>query len=349
MNVAYKWLAGTGLREIASRRRGFTLVELLVVIAIIGLLIALLLPAVQAAREAARRGQCTNNLKQLALACHNHENTYGTLPQAWYWPDNTPDVATYYGWITKILPYLEQTPLQTQYKFKFDWFAPENQTVVNTVLPSLLCPTAPSGEEMQVGLRAINAPRAGGPWADRTAARCDYIASRGYINYWDPRGDTRCPGPMMNIVDASQVGDVAKEINVSFAKVGDGLSNTILLAEQSSRQQHWLYGVRQPDITADNVASRPSSIHWAFIGPWAGWQSQWIRCHKPDGTEDKTKQCTAYINANNNGGMYSFHPGGACVALTDASVRFLSETIDAIVLRGLCSRDAGEVASPPDT
>ena len=319
-------------------RNGFTLVELLVVIAIIGMLIALLLPAVNAAREAARRSQCQNNLKQLTLACHSHETAMGKLPQAWYWPDNTVDVKTYYGWGTVILQYMEQVPIYQQYKFDFDWFAPENQTVVNIPIAGFLCPSAPNGEEMQIGLRNINAPRKAGPWADRTAARSDYIASRGYINYWDPRGDTRVPGPMMNINDSMDIGKTAIETTVNFAKIEDGLSNTIMLTEQSSRQQLWLYGVRQPDITVDNVLTRTDSIHWGFIGTWAGWQSQWARCHKPDGTEDKTKQCTAYINANNNGGIYSFHKAGAYMGMADGSVRFMTESVTNDVLRAMLTR-----------
>src|SRR5262245_9815141 len=93
------------------RRTGFTLVELLVVIAIIGMLVAILLPAIQAARESARRSSCTNNLKQLALACLNHEDSHRVLPQAWYWPDNSPGVKNYYGWGTVILPHLEENSL----------------------------------------------------------------------------------------------------------------------------------------------------------------------------------------------------------------------------------------------
>src|SRR5262249_52359614 len=126
-----------------TRRNAFTLVELLVVIAIIGILIGLLLPAVQAARAAGRRTQCQNNLKQIALACQHHESTYKTVPLGWYWPTVTRDVTTYYGWITKVLPYMEQQNVVAAYDFNYDWFAPENQKVVNARMESMICPSSP--------------------------------------------------------------------------------------------------------------------------------------------------------------------------------------------------------------
>lgn len=320
-------------------RRAFTLVELLVVIAIIGVLVAMLLPAIQAAREAARRSQCVNNMKQLALGCHNHEVLHRSLPQAWYWPKNTPSVTTYYGWGLVVLPHLEQQAIHDLYNFKKHWFDPANQQVVNMRVETFLCASAQDGD--QVGLACINEPDKGGPWTDRTAARSDYISSRGYINYWDPRGDTRCPGPMMNITNSLTVGVVAKEVPVKVNKITDGTANTILLGEQSSRHEFWLNGFKQGPVTSPT--STVGSIHWGFIGMWASWASQWGRCSYPDGTEDKTKQCTAYINVNNNGGFYSFHSGGANFAMADGSVKFLTVDIYNEIFRGMLSREQGEV------
>jgi len=346
-------------RSILKRRTnspaGFTLVELLVVIAIIGILIGLLLPAVQAAREAARRTQCQNNLKQIVLACHSHESSAGTIPYSWYWPNNTAGVTQYYGWGTVILPHFEQAAIQGQYNFSYDWFDPQNQTVVNQNIKTYLCPSSPdaSGDELQVGLTSINAPRQNTTgWPDRTAARSDYISLRGYMNYWDTtaglRGDARVPGPMMNITDAASPGQVVAEIPVRFAMVTDGMSNTYMITEQTCRQQHWMNGARMPDVSITNFTQPPNNtqvIHFGYIGTWAGWQSQWARCYGTNGGEDKTKQCTTYINANNMGGIYSFHIGGAYFAMADGSVRFQPQNIDADVFRALCSRGAGETVS----
>src|SRR5262249_11151093 len=157
------------------------------------------------------------------------------------------------------------------------------------------------------GLQNINAPRKAGPWLDRKGARSDYVSSRGYFNYWDPRGDSRCPGPMMNINNSLAPGAVAKEVLMKLAKVTDGTSKTIMLAEQSARHEFWLFGVKQPEAVPPTGTA---GFHWGFIGLWASWQSQWARCHYRDGTEDKTKGCTAYLNANNRGGLYSFHIDG---------------------------------------
>ena len=117
-------------------RRGFTLIELLVVVTIIGVLIALLLPAVQAAREAARQTQCGNNLKQLALACHTYESLNRGLPLLY-------SSSSQLGWITQIMPYFEQGNLYSRYNLKLPWFDASNAAVVNQRISVLECPSSP--------------------------------------------------------------------------------------------------------------------------------------------------------------------------------------------------------------
>jgi prepilin-type N-terminal cleavage/methylation domain-containing protein len=138
------------MRRFWSSRTGFTLVELLVVIAIIGILIALLLPAVQAAREAARRSQCTNNMKQIGLALHNYHDTHKTFPPAAIWgTPNTPANVLgrlpdpyHHTWCTAILPFMEQQPLYDTVDFRLRAWG---QTIVSTQVQTLRCPSDSGG------------------------------------------------------------------------------------------------------------------------------------------------------------------------------------------------------------
>ncbi|MEW4565420.1 DUF1559 domain-containing protein [Bremerella sp. JC770] len=199
-------------------RRGFTLVELLVVIAIIGVLIALLLPAVQQAREAARKTQCRNNLKQAVLAIHNYHDTFGEMPA--YRRDNT-----FWGWAAQLLPFMEENNLNETVGVNGFTFpqavngtAGTNATdVLSTHISSLKCPssTAPDTFEhdgIEYGV-------------------ISYAASRGYGQAgWD--GDK-----------AANTGAINRE-GLSFAAVTDGLSNTFALGEASAKAGDWNSGPR---------------------------------------------------------------------------------------------------------
>jgi prepilin-type N-terminal cleavage/methylation domain-containing protein len=134
-------------RQIAAPVRGFTLVELLVVIAIIGVLVALLLPAIQAAREAARRAQCENSLKQLGLAFLNYESAKAQLPFATYSPESPAHGVN--NWAPLILQHLEQGNLVAGYNLKEDWWRDLNRTIVQTQLSILQCPSTPTQNRIQ--------------------------------------------------------------------------------------------------------------------------------------------------------------------------------------------------------
>jgi len=128
------------------RHYGFTLVELLVVIAIIGILIALLLPAVQAAREAARRTQCNNNLKQLGIALHNYHDSHGTFPPAHLETGTTgPTFRHHFGWLAYLLPYIEQENVYRLIDFRLKYSAPENRQDASVGIKTFICPSDPVG------------------------------------------------------------------------------------------------------------------------------------------------------------------------------------------------------------
>lgn len=186
------------------KRKGFTLVELLVVIAIIGVLVALLLPAVQAAREAARRMQCTNNMKQIALAVHVYENTFREFPPA-YVNSGTQQ----HNMLTYILPQIEQQAIFDLYKFDKPWSNSANRAAVENEIPAFRCPSA---------------PRSGAKWITDYGA-CTVITT--------PAKTTLLSAG--SIKDRTSWESVLQQKQVTAATVIDGLSNSYLYFEDGGR------------------------------------------------------------------------------------------------------------------
>jgi prepilin-type N-terminal cleavage/methylation domain-containing protein/prepilin-type processing-associated H-X9-DG protein len=188
----------------SPRRRGFTLIELLVVIAIIGILIAILLPAVQAVREAARRAQCTNHLRQIGIALHNYHGANNVLPMGY------AHLPTYswggFGWGSSILPHMDQTPLFAAINFDLPVWTQQNTTVATTFISLYFCPSDETSADnylVREGLRF---------------AMSSYVASFG-------------PGDMdLNPVDRR--GLFSRNSSTKFAQIRDGLSNTLAGGER---------------------------------------------------------------------------------------------------------------------
>ncbi len=194
---------------ITSRKfSAFTLVELLVVIAIIGILIAMLLPAVQSVREAARRTQCQNNLKQLGLACLNYESARQHLPPGVTDDDSYLVDAMHTGFVY-LLPYLEQASLYDQFDLTTDWKSANNAPLANNVLPGLLCR---SNSLSEVGEEETGA---------YSGAATDYAFSKGSTAW-------------LSDSEESQNGMFDVNSNLKLAAVTDGLSNTMMLGEAAS-------------------------------------------------------------------------------------------------------------------
>jgi prepilin-type N-terminal cleavage/methylation domain-containing protein/prepilin-type processing-associated H-X9-DG protein len=316
----------------SESRGGFTLVELLVVIAIIGILTALLLPAVQAAREAARRMACANNLKNVGLALHQYHDVHRKFPPGAVGP-LTPaypqyEHLTHHGLGTFLLPYLEQRALADQYRWDVSWFDPPNQPVVNAHLPIWQCPSAPSNRMMDGSLSTIAPPPAAsfvgtaacGDYAGMGTIDAGLVAS-GLIDRPDGPRDERGHYEGAFTINNSR----------SFADFLDGTSQTIAIAECAGRPQHWQRGKKADGLPLTG-------------GPWSSRNLLWGKGSAADGTAP-FGPCA--VNCTNNREVYAFHPGGANVALADGSVRFLPANIDIRVFAALVTRAGREVACAP--
>ena len=315
-------------RMIGMDRRGFTLVELLVVIAIIGILIALLLPAVQSAREAARRLQCTNNLKQLALGMHTYESTHRTFPPGCLSINNL-------SWNCFLLPQIEQTSLHNQFK-EYGTFNQgtyyggtnnEGQNKANLLalyrIDAFTCPSSPNDTAAHPSSTPTNPERktftshyygVSGPIGANPATGNEYRAAQ-TSHKW---GGFALQG-MMQVDSATRMRDVT-----------DGTSNTLLLGEIANGDgANWCRGVGLEGSLTGNPLEG--------TGPMG------------------MSSCKNVVNAINlpptsvfnNFSFSSHHPGGVNFAKTDGSVDFVSENIDLGLYKALASRDGGESVSVP--
>lgn len=323
------------------RRRGFTLIELLVVIAIIAVLIALLLPAVQQAREAARRTQCKNNLKQLGLAFHNYHDTHGCFASGYVsdWRDTanrdpqTWDGPPGYAWGALLLPFLEQTNLQRAFNMNRPCWHPDNAAVARTKLPVFLCPSVSGGD---AGFAVLD--NAGTPMPNTANpyffGHSHYIGNAGHEEPWGE--------PQLGSWDPLANGPLYRNSRVRAGDVTDGLTNTVFLGEHSSvlSDKTWVgvvpgsFSHHQPKfkalLGADAEADAAATYVLSHSGPAAG---ELNIIHPPNSP-------TAHVCQ-----MYSEHTGGSHVLLGDGSVRFVSEFIHQPTWAGLCSRNGGEVIS----
>jgi prepilin-type N-terminal cleavage/methylation domain-containing protein/prepilin-type processing-associated H-X9-DG protein len=320
-----------------SRRIGFTLVELLVVIAIIGILVALLLPAIQAAREAARRTSCTNNMKQLGLAVLNFESSKKSLPLA-YTPNFTgpqdvgvcgttgtmqnPNNGMYHHFVlTFILPFMEQQSVYDRIDFKKAWYdnttnskGTTNLAATAVDIPDFICPSAPN--------------RTGKYTTD-------------YFTIVDIDEDNYCSdiegGPMLTKQKRSRdkLGGMMTDVPQPLRKVSDGLSKTFMLFESAGRPLNFVKGVQKADLQTNYQRSSSNPPTPTVTIPHR--DTQWAddRVYGLWGNPFAGSGCaiTDVMNCDNFSEIYSFHPGGAHFLYGDGSVNFLSEdlSVDAFV------------------
>ncbi len=332
------------------RRAGFTLIELLVVIAIIGVLISLLLPAVQSAREAARRAQCTNNLKQIGLGLHNFESSNGFFPPSGIrgsgicQPMNInvgpngailPNGQRASSYVfTHILPYMEQSPIYNAYNITLDFRRAQNSTAVATPIASLLCPTSPNANKFHTfDDNQGDSSNTGGPYKGVRTAVTDYAINNGVEAGLVASGQ-------VDIQDAGQYSMLrnvtgGEPNNVTYhSQVSDGLSNTILMSESAGRPNLYRgHGMLDLAVTPGEGSA----------GGWADYDTGYtLHSYTEDGRRTPGPCFTSCYNGNED---YSFHPGGGNYLMGDGSVRFLKKTLPIRLYAKLLSRDGGEVVS----
>ena len=335
-----------------TRKPGFTLVELLVVIAIIGILIALLLPAVQAAREAARRMQCSNQLKQIALATHNYHDVVRTFPPAMLLSQYDSSKARYRGasLFVLLLPYLEQTSLHDAWDFS------NPNANFNGGLQSraaqgpnlLLCPSEPESENpLHYSTRLTGASM------DRYISATSYGGNAGTRSYHPASGFLATDGVFFMAGPGSL--PEANQPTVRLADIHDGTSNTLLLGERSRwdpnyntfAEQGWDWEFRYYGNWAATSSSGVAHVSLSSYSP-INYRLPFNYEHRdgaspPAGSDSDFEY---YIDLRVCA-FGSNHPGGANFAMADGSVRFLSESMPLATLRALSARHGGETATLP--
>ncbi|QDS96729.1 Type II secretion system protein G precursor [Roseimaritima multifibrata] len=286
-------------------RRGFTLVELLVVIAIIGVLVGLLLPAVQAAREAARRMQCSNNMKQLGLALHNYHDVNKRFPPC------SIDGGGKIGILVRLLPFMEQQNLFEQVRYDGNYV--QNLPMAQNRIDGFLCPSGP--EQFSVSTAANEADL----YTTHYYGNSGPIGTNAQTNQTYVRDTTR---ENASFGEYATDGVFQLRSNLRFADITDGTTNTIGMGEVSYEQYKFYRAWTRGLYWYNGVALLSTKNH-----KWP------INAAKNGG----------FTMTFNNGGYGSQHPSGAMFGMMDGSVRFVSETIDMTAYRAAASRGSGEV------
>jgi prepilin-type N-terminal cleavage/methylation domain-containing protein/prepilin-type processing-associated H-X9-DG protein len=320
----------------ARRLVGFTLVELLVVIAIIGVLVALLLPAVQAAREAARRTTCLNQVRQLVLALQNHHASQGAFPAGVINSNDLLFRPPRQTWMMSTFPYLEQTALFSSYDKEATavgagavWYNPKNVAAVGLSLENLKCPSDSEGSLLHFH-----------PDHKVSAARGNYAGFFGNVSMAASAYET-FPNRELHRDAVFTMNDAT-----SMRHITDGTSNTMIVGEllkgveddRDIRGVYWYDHVGSSQIFTTNT---PNSSNPDFLYP--------LWCNKDTNRPDLNLPCRPGLGnaSNNHAASRSRHPGGVHVGMADGSGRFATEDVDPEVWQSMGSINQGEVVELP--
>jgi len=349
-------------RRTRRSARGFTLIELLVVIAIIAILIALLLPAVQQAREAARRTQCRNNLKQMGLALHNYESTYSKLPSSGEFTSRSGSGANWFrsftatSTFTQFLPYIDQAPLYNQFNFNLHYTNTVNRAAAQTPISAFLCPSNANTPADPLRYGKTDYMPVAYTDIDSAGNRCKTVAAAGscaggtdhttwdrdsVLGFHNRLGDCtdglsnsvaifECNGNRTVVPGGYNLGSVFANAAVNGNVIYPGVDNTQALTPppagvtNASAPQRWA----DPD-SGSGVSGPPAN------------RGQVINQNKiPFGGPSNCPWTTN--NCGPNDEPFSLHTGGVHALLGDGSVKFLSENMDVQTVRRLSSRADGE-------
>lgn len=343
------------------QRKGFTLIELLVVIAIIAILIGLLLPAVQKVREAAARASCTNNLKQVGLACINYESAYGSLPCGFLGKDQANAAAGVAGvhktsWMATILPWIEQGAVNNIYNFSYDYDAQQNAVAVATQIKTYNCPSTPTGLRYDT-TPSDDAGTSGATFGTQGRAGTDYSA----VNAIKPFLAAFCP--QSNSVPSSASKDDPRIIGVmtrdshgggvnsagtTFAMITDGTSSTVMIGEDSGRIGWYGVGGQLLAATGTNQNKEGGwadpNAAFSVDGSFSGCTSSFVGTNTSDvcvNSNPTTFNCP--LNCDNNSEFYGFHTGGCNTVFADGHVQFMRQSMSICTLAALITRAGGEI------